>query len=190
MKGLVVLFAVVLLAAPASVMGWTIEEGFEGGAIPTDWTIIDGGGDGDQWFAYNNASAAHSGDWVAAVSAYSSSGAGDDWLITPQVAVSAGDSICFYAKAWYGTEDFEVRLSTTGTSMSDFTVTLGSVAGLGDAYVYYGYDLSPYAGQNCYLAIRWIYNDYTLVVDDIKVGQCQPSAAENTHWGTIKALYQ
>ena len=32
---------VVLLVAPASLRSWTIEEGFEGGAIPAGWTVID-----------------------------------------------------------------------------------------------------------------------------------------------------
>ena len=190
MKGFLLLLAAALLVvAPSSFADWAIDEGFEGGAIPPEWTIIDGGGDGDQWFAYENAGYAHTGSWMAAVSAYSSSGAGNDWLITPQVSVNAGDSFLFYARSWYGTEDLEARLSTTGTSMGDFNVTLGSVAGLGTTWTLCEYDLSPYAGQNCYLAVKWIYNDYTLIVDDVKVGQEATSVSESS-WGSVKGLFR
>ncbi|MCK4681185.1 choice-of-anchor J domain-containing protein [bacterium] len=187
MKRLAMLMIVVLFVAPTAFADWTIDEGFEGGAIPVGWTVV-GGGDSDDWFAYNNTAYAHTGDWVVAVAAYSSANAGNDWLITPQVAVSGGDVIEFYARSWYGTEDFEVWLSTTGNSPGDFGVMLGS-ATAGDSHVKYDYDLTPYAGQNCYLAIVWFYNDYALVVDDIRVGQ-EASPVDGASWAAIKAMYR
>lgn len=187
MKRFAMLMIVVLFAAPVALADWIIDESFEGGAIPAGWTVV-GGGDSDDWFAYNNAAYAYTGEWVAAVAAYSSSGAGNDWLITPQVALSVGDVFGFYARSWYGTEDFEVWLSTTGNSPGDFGVMLGS-ATVGDSYVGYEYDLSAYAGQSCYLAIVWFYNDYALVVDDVRVGQ-EASPVEDASWAAIKALYK
>jgi len=178
---------VVLFVAPTAFADWTIDEGFEGGAIPVGWTVISGA-DSDDWFAYGNADYANTGDWVAAVAAYASSGAGNDWLITPQVAVSGGDVFEFYARSWYGTEDFEARLSTTGNSSGDFGVLLGSTT-VGDAYVKYSYDLTSYAGQNCYLAIVWFYGDYALLVDDIRVGQ-EASPVDGASWTAIKAMYR
>ena len=187
MKRFAMFMRVVLFVAPAALADWTIDEGFEGGAIPADWTVVSGA-DSDDWFAYNNAAYAHTGEWVAAVAAYSSSGAGNDWLITPQVAVSGGDVFEFYARSWYGTEHFEVWLSTTGNAPGDFGVMLGN-ATVGDAYVKYDYDLTLYAGQNCYLATVWFYNDYALLVDDVRVGQ-EASPVEGASWTAIKAMYR
>ncbi len=187
MKGFVLLLAIVLVSAPMALADWSVDEGFEGGGIPASWTIISGG-DTDDWFAYNNSGYAHTGDWMAAVAYYSSAGAGNDWLITPQVTVSPADMFEFYARSWYGTEDFEVRLSTTGTAAGDFTVELDAVT-VGSSYVKYQYDLTPYAGENCYLAIVWFNNDYAMLVDDVRVGQ-EPSPVESATWTAIKATYR
>jgi len=187
MKRFAMLMIVVLFVAPAALADWAINESFEGGTIPAGWTVISGA-DSDDWFAYNNAAYAHTGEWVAAVAGYSSSTAGDDWLITPQVTLSVGDMFGFYARSWYGSENFEVRLSTTGNASGDFGVLLDS-ATVGESYVGYEYDLSAYAGQSCYLAIVWFYNDYALVVDDVKVGQ-EASPVEDASWTAIKAMYR
>ena len=187
MKGIILLLAVVLVAAPAAVADWAVEEGFEGGSIPGDWTVIDYDGDGLQWTTFSH-DIAHSGSWMATVEAYSSND-GDDWLITPQVAVDSGDMFEFYARAWYGTEDFEVRLSTSGTAVGDFDDVLGSVTGVADAWVRYEYDLTPFAGQNCYLVIRWMVDTYCLCVDDVRVGQ-EATPVEDMSWAKIKAMYR
>ena len=175
MKGKkVLLLIVVLLSSVTMAFGqWNIDEGFEGGVIPADWTVYDVNGDGYEWVAYQNTSVAHSGDWVAAVECFDNDG--HDWLITPPVVIQDGDSFIFFAKAWYGSEDMNVKLSTSGNSIEDFDVTLESVTGLGDDYVEFEYDLSPYAGEAIYLAIEWIQDTYCLVVDDVKVGQAEPN---------------
>ena len=170
----VVLMAAIMLLSVTMVYGqWNVDEGFEGGIIPADWTIYDVNNDGFEWVAFQNPSTAHSGDWVAAVECYDNDG--HDWLITPQVTIQAGDAFIFFIKAWYGTEDFNVKLSTTGNSIGDFDITLESVTGLGSDYVEYSYDLSSYAGSDIYLAIEWIQDTYCLVIDDVKVGQAEPN---------------
>ncbi|GAB1404483.1 hypothetical protein MASR1M74_16620 [Lentimicrobium sp.] len=151
---------------------WTINESFEGGSIPPDWTIYDKNNDGEQWNALQH-SYAHSGDWMATVQCFGSNG--EDWLITPQVTINDGDVFTFFARSWYGTEDMKVRLSTTGNQMKNFKVTLEHVIGLGNSYQEFTYDLSAYQGQQVYLAIQWLQDSYALVVDDIKVGQPQAS---------------
>jgi hypothetical protein len=160
---------IIMFSTTLSYAQWSIDEGFEGGIIPADWTIYDVNGDGDQWFALEYPSHAHTGDWMAAVSCMQ--GDGHDWLITPQVTIQPGDAFIFYARAWYGTEDMNVKLSTTGNAISNFDVTLENVSGMGTDYVEYSYDLSTYAGQSIYLAIEWIEDTYGMVVDDVKVGQ-------------------
>ncbi|MCK4695093.1 MAG: choice-of-anchor J domain-containing protein, partial [Candidatus Cloacimonetes bacterium] len=170
----VLLLIAIMLSAVTMVFGqWTIDEGFEGGIIPAGWEVYDANGDEFEWVAYENSSVAHSGDWVAAVECYDNDG--DDWLITPQVTIQTGDSFIFFARAWYSSEDFNVKLSTTGNAIDNFDITLESVTGLGDDYVEFEYDLSTYAGQNIYLAIQWIQDTYCLVVDDVKVGQAEPN---------------
>ncbi len=187
MKGFVLLMALVLFAAPVAVADWAVDEGFESGSIPGDWTVIDYDGDGLYWTTFSH-EIVHTGSWMATVEAYSSSD-GDDWLITPQVLVSGGDVFEFFARAWYGTENFEVRLSTSGTAVGDFDYVLDSGSNVGDAWVGYSYDLTPYAGQNCYLAVRFLVDTYCLCVDDVKVGQ-ESSAVEETSWAMIKAMYR
>ena len=167
--GTIIIIMIIMFSTTFSYAQWSIDEGFEGGIIPADWTIYDVNGDGDQWFALENTTHAHTGDWLAAVPCYGNDG--HDWLITPQVTIQAGDEFIFFAKAWYGSEDMNVKLSTTGNAIGNFNVTLENVTGLGDSYVEFTYDLSAYAGQDIYLAIEWIYNFYALVVDDVKVGQ-------------------
>jgi hypothetical protein len=169
MKKIVLSLTIMLLTATLAFGDWTIDEGFEEGSIPDNWTIYDEDGDGHIWHAYENAGYAHTGDWATLVVGYLPN-VNSDWLITPQVLIGDGDSFIFYARAWYDTENFEVKLSTTENAISDFDVTLESITGLSDSYTEYTYDLTPYEGENVYLAIHWTCETYGLLVDDIKVG--------------------
>ncbi len=85
------------------------------------------------------------------------------WLITPQIMnVQAGDSISF----WYGNagrnfrEYVEIRLSTTDSDTLSFTTVVDTFDynqnGTSQicCWRYESYDLSAYAGQNIYIAIR------------------------------------
>ena len=148
---------------------WTIDEGFENGIIPANWTTYNVDNDDYTWSAYQNAGDAHSGSWMAMTKCNESGG--NDWLVTPQVTIQNGDSFIFFAKSWFNTENMNVLLSTTGNAINDFNVTLENVTGLGDTYIEFSYDLSDYAGQSIYLAIEWVQDTYAMVVDDIKVGQ-------------------
>jgi hypothetical protein len=167
MRAAILALVIFLVAATAATADWVIEEGFEGGTIPAGWTIVDSDDDGRTWRALEH-DYAHEGAWLAVTDCYESGG--EDWLITPQVAVATGDTFAFYARAWYGTEDFEVRLSTQTTSINDFDYVLDTVIGATTTYIRYAYDLSAYAGENCYLAIRWQQDVFGMAVDDVKVG--------------------
>ncbi len=160
-----------------------IYEGFECGAIPDDWTVINADGDSYEWYAddYNP----HFGDWAARIH-YNSSG-NDDWLITPMLEVPADDLkgefdidyFSFWARSYSSSllEDFEVWLSTTGTGVGDFTDLLGTVTDVPYGYTEYTFPLGCYAGENVYLAIRCVsYDDLYLHVDDIEGPPRVPSA--------------
>ncbi len=162
MKKLILLFTIMLFTVSLVFAQWTIDEGFEGGAIPAGWTT-------SAWGVYSTAGYPHTGTYLAA------SGMGNDWLITPQVYIQSGDSFIFWTRAWMGTEGFNVKLSTTGNATGDFTTTLGTYTGVGETWVEYSYDLSAYTG-NIYLAIEVVSGgDYVLALDDVLVGQDAPS---------------
>lgn len=169
MNKLVLTLIVMLFTVTLAFGDWTIDEGFEEGSIPESWTIYDEDEDGHMWQAYQNPSYAHAGNWAAFVDSYNPNQS-DDWLITPQILIEEGYSFTFYARSWYDTEDFEVKLSTTGNATSDFDVTLGNVTEVSNSYTEYTYDLTQYEGQDVYLAIHWTCATYGLLVDDVKVG--------------------
>ncbi|WGF91697.1 fibronectin type III domain-containing protein [Aequorivita marisscotiae] len=126
--------------------------------IPREWTVIDNDAQGASW-QY------HAGDGyrgAGGVRINFETAAHDDYLISPQFTVNIGvsDLVSLYAGGTGPTfpESFEVKLSTTGTNPSDFTVLLGSettisdVDDLGD-YINYTYNLTAYNGQAVYIAI-------------------------------------
>ncbi len=147
----------------------TLNEGFESGAIPSDWTVYDNDGDGNHWLANSISTYAHSGTYSASIH-YNASG-NDDWLITPKLQVtSANHTFSVWARSRSSSylEDMVIRLSTSGTDTADFTVTLGQVNGVPISYTQYSYDLSDYIGQAVYIAIVCVsVDEYYLHVDDI-----------------------
>ncbi|MCK9617969.1 MAG: choice-of-anchor J domain-containing protein [Lentimicrobiaceae bacterium] len=146
---------------------WVINEGFESETFPAGWTYYDANNDGSHWRPRNHAYA-HTGNYMCFVDCFSNNG--NDWIVTPQIAVQSDYIFTFYARSWFSTEKMNVKLSTTGNAINNFNVTLQSVTGLGNSYVEYTYDLSAYVGQNVYLAIQWVEDNYALVIDDVKVG--------------------
>ena len=150
-------------------------ESFENG-LPSDWTTIDADGDGNNWMlssnmTYNHPSlfgslsmASASWDQVALFP--------DNYLVSNQISFTNQTIIHFYACALdnnYAAEHFGVAISTSSqTNSGDFTTiaewTLsakggnqqGSPRGNRDWGNWYEYvvDLSEYAGQTGYVAIR------------------------------------
>ena len=146
---------------------WVINEGFEQASLPSGWTTVDANNDGETWISLQHANA-HSGNRMAFVQSYNNNG--NDWLITPQIAVGQNFVFSFYARAWAITEKMYVMLSTSGNAVNNFTTTLASVTDLGNSYQEFTYDLSAYSGQNIYLAIHWVQDTYAMMVDEVKVG--------------------
>ena len=159
---------------------------FEDGTLG-DWTTIDADGDGYDWYALD-AIPGHNGSVGLATSASYQNVAlnPDNYLVSPQVTL--GGSISFYAcaqdNAW-PSEHFGVAISTTGnTNAADFTTiaewtmnadgtgTEGPAREQG-AWGLFTVDLSDYAGQTGYVAIRHFNcsNWFRLNVDDITINQ-------------------
>ncbi|MCR4964478.1 MAG: choice-of-anchor J domain-containing protein [Bacteroidales bacterium] len=155
-----------------------INEGFESTTLPGGWTIIDADGDGYNWDCAtpNGVFDTHSGTGcIASASFVNYVGAltPDNWLITPQYTVSAGDTVSFWyagQDASYCSENFGVYISTTGTATTDFTSVYQGTAD--SVYQRVAISLASYVGQNIYIAIRH-YNTtdmYWLNIDDFQLG--------------------
>ena len=155
---------------------------FEGAFPPTGWQAISNNTNNSitQSSLYSN-----SGSYSARFSSYSSasSSTGDytQYMISPQVSIptdGAEFSMYYlpYVSSWSGPqpESFMVGVSTTDSDPASFT-WYDEVVSSNDAWALHVEDLSAYAGQNVYVAIKYTSNYlYYLYVDDIKVAP--PSA--------------
>ncbi|MBO7116304.1 MAG: choice-of-anchor J domain-containing protein [Prevotella sp.] len=155
---------------------YNIEHGqvtFENGTMDS-FTTIDADDDGNTWYRLGMAGH-YSGAGVTSASyAGGSVLTPDNYLVSPKVAL--GGKITFYAaaqdQAWPG-EVFNVAVSTTGnTSAADFTnIWEADKTMTAGGWFKYEADLSKYAGQEGYVAIRH-YNCtdmFRLNVDDITI---------------------
>ena len=170
-----------------------------------DWTTIDADGDGYTWmlsstlmdnFTGHNESA----DMVTSQSYRHDAGIlyPDNYLVSP--LVNLGGFITFYAcaqDASYPSEVFGVAVSTTGntdpadfTMLQDWTMTAahpmgGPLRTPGNWYEY-TIDLSAYAGQTGYVAIRHFncHDWYWLNVDDITI-ECPTDGGVEDEWHLV-----
>ena len=154
-------------------------EDFENG-LPADWTTIDADGDGYNW-TYNNSASGeimntHSGEGLIYSQSYDNPTSQpltpDNWLITPQIDLNGTMRVWLIGQdPSYASEHFAIYLSTTGTTVDDFTTTLVSEQVATGEYVEYTADLSAYAGQQGYIAIRHynVTDMFCLNVDDFGV---------------------
>ncbi len=179
---------------PAPPTGGTTYD-FESGMM--GWTTIDADGDGYSWSmvsdfsgaGHNSSDAVYSASYINYVGVLNP----DNYLVSPsKIAAQSGAYISFWAcaqDASYPSEHFGVAVSTgSGTSANDFTTVQewtmnakgsgamapgrdGVTRAQGNWYEY-TVDLSAYAGQEIWVAIRhfncsdWFYLD----VDDITLG--------------------
>ncbi|WP_353779316.1 choice-of-anchor J domain-containing protein [Winogradskyella sp. 3972H.M.0a.05] len=145
---LLLLFVVLAVITQANAQFF---EDFNSG-IPNSWTVLNEAG-GDVWEIDQQGWGGGSGlrlDLDANVD--------EDFLITPQFLVSIGSSerISFHVLARDADISFDVLLSTSGTSATDFSITIASETepeAEFSNYSRYEYDLSAYDGQNVYVAI-------------------------------------
>jgi hypothetical protein len=111
----------------------------------------------------------------------------NDWMISPQVQVTAGQgaTVSFWAKSCdgtYGAEKFKVLVSTTGTAAANFTAITPVITTPSDVTWHeYTYSLNAYSGQQIYVAIQCTSDDqFGFAVDDFKiVSAVLPTVAPN-----------
>jgi hypothetical protein len=148
-------------------------EGFEGGATaPPGWTVINNGSAEGWEFGAPPSGSANTG--LNTVFIEFGSVAHDDFLVTPQITVTANtsDLLKFYAKNRSSSfiEEFNILISTTGNAVGDFTVTLDGPIAPPTTWNEYVYDLSAYIGQDIYISFQAIStNEFGLYLDDISI---------------------
>ncbi len=161
--------------APATTLGELFTEDFENGF--NDWTAIDADGDGNNWTFHLNSGSGnmntHSGDGAVYSASYDNNVGAltpNNWLVSPQVVLNG--TFSFWAvgqDASWAAEHFAVFVSTTSpTDPSSFVQVSQEFVATG-TYTEYTVDLSSYAGQTGWVAIRHfnVTDMFVLVVDDI-----------------------
>lgn len=155
-----------------------VTEDFEEGT--GGWTFIDADGDGFNWSHHINTheagtdNTAHSGDGTVSSASYDNDTYAaltpDNWLVSPNAILDG--TFKFWAvgqDADYCAEHFQVYVSTTSaTDVSTFEAVSPEYIATAE-YKEYTADLSSYAGQAGWIAIRHfnVSDQFVLVVDDI-----------------------
>ena len=123
------------------------------------------------------------GDYIAphggqrfGISIYSSDGANNDWLISPELLLPAQDAkMEFYVKSYMeadGLEQYKVLVSEKTAATGDFVEIGGVREAPADAWEHVEVDLSAYAGKKVHLAIQCVSdNVFAFMIDDISVSR-------------------
>ena len=172
--------------SPDGAYFWNFEQDFEEGRV-LDWTLIDADGDSHNWQLPLAGGMGFGGSNGMLVS-YSYDNASttpltpNNFMVSPRVTIPENGELLFYASAMdedYPAEHFGVAISTTvNDTPSAFTMLLewnltakdnGTRQG---NWYRYSVDLSEYAGQEVYLAIRHFNcsNKFAICIDEIFIG--------------------
>ena len=105
---------------------------------------------------------------------YTPAGTSNDWLISPQIAISGASPTLYWdvkAQDPDYPDGYKIMLSPTGgNTVADFTVELYNTAGENSWWTSRALSLTPYIGQNVRIAFVNNSNDkFMLIVDNIKV---------------------
>ena len=107
----------------------------------------------------------------------------NDWLISPRLSILNGYELSFWTRSWtadYGLERLRFLISTTDSLTTSF-VPLSAEPWLSvpAAWTQVICDLSPYAGQQVYLAWQCVsWDAFALCLDDIVITQAVSSQDE------------
>ena len=174
-----------------------ISEDFEGGEVPTGWTLIDADGDGFNWSIYdaggnsdNNGNPYSFGNFTISSASYiNNTGAlsPDNWLVMPRTTL--GGTLSFYVRALdpsYPNDLMEVYVSTTGTEVSDFEAVPNTiVCPIDQSLTLHTVDLSAYSGEG-FVAFRH-YNSvdqYIILLDNVTL--TVPEGTPVQEWTVIE----
>ena len=157
---------------------------FENG-LPDDWTTIDADGDQLCWKEMGEIpNHAHSGAVFMTSESFDYDRGGftpDNWLVSPQLSLNG------LLKVWMkgqDTDDYRenvaIYVSTTGNAVADFTDIVLPETIVTNEYVEYSANLSQYAGEHGYIAIRHFNctDQFRLNVDDFGLYNVDSSSGE------------
>jgi len=161
-------------------------------SIPGEWTIIDADGNGTTW-EHNAESNNGVGNSPAAyldtyISSEDDAGRADDWLISPQLTVSSGDVLTFYARGGYNdagdifpdsifvyaTKDASPSVSGFNISLTEIEMDGSDEGGLGELNKYSVVitdNGSIAGGDQIYIGLHCNSNGSSVYVDNFKVAQ-------------------
>ena len=173
--------------SPNGAYSWDFEQDFEEGRV-LDWLLIDADGDTHNWQLPLTNGMGHNGSDGMLVSysydnATTSPLTPNNFMVSPRVTLpSVGGIISFWACAMdeqYCAEHFAVAISTTVnndpmafTTLQEWTLSAKDQGNRQGTWRQYSVDLSNYAGQEVYLAIRHFNctDMFAICVDDIFIG--------------------
>jgi len=171
-KKLLFLFLSFFILISSTNFAQVLNEGFEGPAFPpTGWhtkNILGG-------VAWMRANGGHSGSYSAII-AWEVTG-GEDWLVTPQLNISSGDSLKFWARKFFNSnyppDSLHILVSTTDTAVASFTTLVAAYDVNAFPYGWttqYAIDLSPFTGMSVYIAFKHFdVNGNGMYIDDITI---------------------
>lgn len=172
--------------SPDGAYAWDFEQDFEEGRI-LDWTLIDADGDSHNWQLPPTGGMGFGGSDGMLVS-YSYDNAStspltpNNFMVSPRVIIPENGVILFQASAMdeaYPAEHFGVAISTTVndnpsafTILQEWTLTAKDQGNRQGNWHQYSVDLSDYAGQEAYLAIRHFNctDKFAICVDEVFIG--------------------
>lgn len=167
-------------------------ESFEGEFLPPCWTQIDADGDGQGWFQYSAAGSAYEGTLSAGSASWTSTAGPltpDNYLVSPQMTIGAGESLTYYIAGQdvtFFNENYGVFVSTTGnTDAADFTDELLVEVTSGE-WTFKSIDMSAYEGQDIYIAFRHfdVTDQFYIKMDNVTLpgtytnDGCEPEVIE------------
>lgn len=181
-----------LLSAGLSFSQIIFSENFDAGTtLPTGWAQynVDGltpatnvnymGANG--WVIRAN-SVTSVGNHAVSTSWYTPAGTSNDWLVTPAIAIPTGTTLLQFdamAPDQNYPDGFKVYISTTGNTVGDFAGAPALTVAAGPSpYATQTVDLSAFAGQTIYVAVRNDNTDkFLLFLDNFIVRQPQANDA-------------
>ena len=165
---LVAVMAVALMALSHVAIAGPLNEGFEGTYPPDGWLVVNNDGGANEWV--QTTVYEHSGSYSTRCKYETSSLANDDWLITPKLSVVTNDTLTFWYRTYSSSyqETVEVRLSTTTSSLDQFTNVLWATQVATSTWTEMKFDLTAFAGQEVYIA--FVYKsayEWYWYIDDV-----------------------
>ena len=172
---MVAMFATASIAQGISTFPWT--EGFENGA--SGWIFQSGNAEDEGFSVVTNGQYTYTTMGQSCLfGPYSDDFNVDQWAISPLIDLtnSTDDTLLsyyVYMTEYDGIEtEYEVRVSTTDTTIASFTTVLWSETGSGDGYVKRNVSLAAYAGQTIRIAFHNITGQGgdAMMIDDVRIG--------------------